>query len=99
MTSATLPDASRIELADLGSSDTPRIGRNLARLGWQFLERLADFLLAKANRVMLRRGAMMPPTEKRPAASALDVETVLAEVVEAHRQFDAIVRQLGYLKV
>ena len=100
MTSATLPDASGIELADLGPSDTPHIGRNLARLWWQFLERpfAADFMLARAKRVVLRRSAMMPPTEPRLAASALEVETLLAEVVEAHLRFDAIVRQLGYLK-
>ena len=103
---ATLPDASGIELAKLAAtpvlmlSETPRISRKLARLGLQFMEKPfgVDALLAESKRVMLERGADTAPVDPPKATAVPDLEALRAEIAEAHRQFDAIVKHLGYLK-
>ena len=81
-------------------SEAPRLGRKLARLGWPFVGRWfgVDAVLVEARLAMFERGAGTQRPKLATTTTALDLETLRAEVVEAHRRFDAIVRQLGYLK-
>ncbi|WP_428489229.1 hypothetical protein [Rhodopila sp.] len=78
-------------------SGTPRLSRKLARLCWPFLDRPfgVDALLVEARLAMFERGGGMQRPNLATTTTALDLETLRAEVAEAHRRFDAIVRQLG----
>jgi DNA-binding response OmpR family regulator len=107
---ATLPDTSGIELAKLAAnqnipvlmlSENPPISQELRRLDFQFLEKPFDLnlLLATSRRVMLEHAAHLKQIKPDAAFAAPNLEALRAEVAEAHQQFDAIVKHLGYLKL
>lgn len=103
---ATLPDASGVALAKMAPmpvlmlSDNPRISQALQRLGLQFLQKpfSGDVLLAEVTRVLLERAAQRPIDPPVVPIAPADLEALRAEAAQANRQFDAIVRHLGYPK-
>jgi DNA-binding response OmpR family regulator len=106
---ATLTDMPGIELAARAAnenvavlmlSDSWRMSEELTRLGYRFLEIPCRFdtLLAEARRLMREHAENMTLLRSSTAIAEASLQALRAEVAEAHRRFDTIVRHLGYLR-
>lgn len=109
MINVTLPDTSGLELAELASnenisvlmlSEGPGISEELNRLAYRYLERpfSSDVLLAESKRVILERKRNICQVKTSAAMLHANLRALQAEVDDAHRRFDTIIAQLGYLK-
>jgi DNA-binding response OmpR family regulator len=92
--------AANENIAVLMLSDNWRISKQLARLGYRFLEIPCSFdtLLAEARQLMREHAENMTQLGLSAAIAEANLQALRAEVAEAHRRFDTIVGHLGYLR-
>ena len=107
--SATLPDASGIELAKLASnenisvlmlSENSGISEELKRLNFRYLESpfSLDALLSETKRVVLECRENTAVARSCMAMVEGNLEALRVEIAESNRLFDAILARLGYCK-